>query len=87
MHTLIFGDKFLKAAEKLERKLKPKLKTSLDILSQNPFHPALRTKSLSGKLAGYHSFRLDKDYRVVFVFSSNNTIHLLRVGNRKDIYR
>lgn len=87
MYKLVFSSQFLKSASELDRKLKPKLKSGLDILSQNPFHPILHIKSLSGKLAGYHSFRLGRDYRVIFEFLSSNTIYLLRVGNRKDIYR
>jgi len=87
MHQLIFGNQFLRSAEKLNGKIKSKLKLSLDILSKNPFDPKLETKSLSGKLAGYYSFRLGKDYRVIFKFTSDSTIFLLKVGNRKDIYR
>lgn len=55
MYQIVFGNKFLKSAEKLDKQLKSKLKASLDILSKNPFNPALHTKSLSGKLSGYHS--------------------------------
>jgi len=87
MYKLVFGGHFLRSAEKLGGKLKPKLKSSLDTLSENPFHPALHTKSLSGKLSGYHSFRLSRNYRVIFKFISDHTIYLLRVGDRKDIYR
>ena len=87
MYKLVFDSQFLKSAQKLERELKPKLKLSLDVLSQNPFESSLHTKALSGKLTGYHSFRLGRDYRVIFEFLSNDTVYLLRVGNRKDIYR
>jgi len=87
MHELIFGGQFLKSAEKLDKRIKPKLKSSLDVLAENPFHLKLQTKSLSGKLSGHYSFRLGKDYRVIFKITSDNTVFLLKVGNRKDIYR
>jgi len=88
MYKLVFGSKFLRSAEKLDKRLKLKLKSSLDVLSQNPFHPNLHTKSLSGKLAGFYSFRLSRDYRVIFeLISSEGVIYLLKVGDRKDIYR
>ncbi len=87
MYQIVFGNKFLKSAEKLDKQLKSKLKASLDILSENPFNPTLHTKSLSGKLSGYHSFRLGRDYRVIFEFVSSDEIYLLKVGCRKDIYR
>lgn len=87
MHQLIFSSQFLKSAERLNNSIKPKLKLSLDVLSKNPFDVRLQTKSLSGKLSGQYSFRLGKDYRVVFKFYSDSTIFLLKAGNRKDIYR
>lgn len=87
MRQLVFGRKFLGSAEKLENKLKPKLKTSLDILLKNPFNPRLRIKSLSGKLSDLYSFRLSKDYRVIFKILSDEEIILINVGHRKDIYR
>jgi addiction module RelE/StbE family toxin len=87
MHRLYFGRSFLGSAKKLEGRLKPKLKASLDILAKDPFNPKLHTKPLTGKLADYYSYRLGRDYRVVFRFISINAIHLIRVGHRKDIYR
>ena len=87
MYQLTFSSQFLKSAEKLDNKVKPKLKSNLDMLAENPFDARLQTKSLSGKLSGQYSFRLGKDCRVVFKFYSNVTIFLLNVGNRKDIYR
>ncbi len=87
MHQVILSSQFLKSAEKLDNDVKPKLKLSLDVLSKNPFDARLQTKSLSGKLSEQYSFRLGKDYRVVFKFTSDRAIFLLKVGNRKDIYR
>lgn len=87
MHQLAFGKTFLNSAKKLDRVLQPKLKSSLDFLSANPFHPTLRTKPLTGKLLGYYSLRLGGDYRVIFKIISSKEIFLLKVGHRKDIYR
>ena len=87
MHQLVFGRKFLNSAEKLNDKLKPKLKSSLDILLKDPFHSKLHTKPLTGKLSNNYSFRLGRDHRVIFRFASDDTICLTSVGHRKDIYR
>ncbi|OHA71285.1 MAG: hypothetical protein A3F15_01540 [Candidatus Wildermuthbacteria bacterium RIFCSPHIGHO2_12_FULL_40_12] len=87
MYQLVFGKSFLRTAERLDNKLKPKLKSSLDILLKNPFYPTLHTKHLTGKFSGYHSFRLGRDYRVIFKFVANEEIRLLDVGHRKDIYK
>lgn len=59
----------------------------LDILTKNPFHPLLHTKQLTGTLRKNYSFRITRDWRVIFVFMDIETIKLLRVGHRKDVYR
>jgi len=87
MYQLVFGRKFLRSVEKLDSKLKPKLKSSLDLLLKDPFHPLLHTKLLTGELSGSYSFRISRDYRVIFKFLSDNVIQLIDVGDRKDIYR
>ena len=87
MYRLVFGNQFLKSAEKLDKKLKPKLKLSLDVLLRDPFHPKLHTKPLAGNLAGRYSFRLGRDYRVVFAFLSKDEIQVFNIAHRKDIYR
>ncbi|MBI2635515.1 MAG: type II toxin-antitoxin system mRNA interferase toxin, RelE/StbE family [Parcubacteria group bacterium] len=56
-------------------------------LSLNPFHSSLHTKPLTGKLSGFYSFRLSRDYRVIFKIISSEEIYLIRVGHRRDIYR
>jgi len=87
MHRLIFGKKFLESAKKLDKILKSKLKLSLGCLSLNPFHLTLHTKPLRGKLSEFYSFRLGRDYRIVFKFVSPKEIYLIKIGHRKDIYR
>lgn len=87
MYKLVFDSQFLKSAQKLDRNLKPRLKSSLDVLSENPFQSALHTKALSGRLAGYYSFRQGRDYRVIFKFIPDGIIYLLKVGHRSDIYK
>jgi plasmid maintenance system killer protein len=57
------------------------------ILSNNPYDPRLHTKTLRGKLSGYCSFRINRDWRVIFQFMTENEIKLIDIANRKDIYR
>lgn len=87
MYQLVFGRQFLKTAEKLDEKLKSKLKSSLDVFLENPFNPILHSKPLTGSLSGYYSFRLGKNYRVIFRFISKDKVYLINIGNRKDIYQ
>ena len=87
MHELVFGPQFLHSAKNLNKNIKLKLKRSLDVLSESPFRPKLHTKPLTGKLSDCHSFRVGRDYRVIFRFISDDMIFLIDVGHRKDIYR
>lgn len=87
MRQLVLGYNFLNSAKKLESTLKQKLKFYLDFLSTDQFHPLLHTKPLTGKLSGYYSFRIGRDYRSIFKFLPDGSVYLIDIGNRKDIYR
>ena len=87
MYTIVFSKRFVALSRKLSQKLKLKLKENFDLLSRNPFHPSLHTKPLTGKLAGFYSFRLGRDYRVIFHFIDNDTIMLIRVMPRGKVYK
>ena len=87
MITLVFHSHFLKSAKYLPTASQKKLSVLLPLLRTNPFHPLFHTKRLSGKLAGSLSFRITRDWRVIFMFINPDLIQLLRVANRKDIYQ
>ena len=87
MITLVYGEHFLRSARALPTLQRRKLARLLESLRANPFHPLLHTKRLSGNLAGMFSFRITRDWRVIFQFNDPTTLQLLRVANRKDVYR
>ncbi|MBI2097917.1 MAG: type II toxin-antitoxin system RelE/ParE family toxin [Candidatus Vogelbacteria bacterium] len=87
MSSLIFGQSFIRSAKLLDKNLQSRLRRSLDLLAKEPFSSLLHTKPLTGELKSFYSFRLGRDYRVIFKFLSAETIHLLKVGHRKNIYR
>ncbi|MCD6193308.1 MAG: type II toxin-antitoxin system mRNA interferase toxin, RelE/StbE family [Candidatus Aminicenantes bacterium] len=66
MITLEYTKTFLKEAKHLPKTLKPKLAEQLSRLSENPFDARLHTKPLKGKLVGFYSFRITREYRVIF---------------------
>lgn len=84
--NLVYSDRFLRSAKLLPLPQQKKLATLLNQLVNNPFDSRLHTKRLSGSLAGLHSFRITRDWRVIFKFNDPATIQLLRVGHRRDIY-
>jgi len=87
MITLHYTREFLKDSKKLPNSIKLRLAEQLERLSKNPFDPKLHTKLLRGKLAGLYSFRITREWRVIFHFEDLENIKLLGVGHRKEIYR
>ena len=83
----IFGRNFLKSAELLPASIKRKLAKSLDLLEVNPYHPLLHTKKLMGPLTGLFSLRITREWRTLFYFKDHETILLLEIQKRKDVYR
>ncbi|MBI2463087.1 MAG: type II toxin-antitoxin system mRNA interferase toxin, RelE/StbE family [Candidatus Spechtbacteria bacterium] len=75
-----FGEKIAQASTE-------KLAQLLEIFVENPFHTKLHSKHLTGKLSGLYSFRITRDWRVIFQFISTKEIQLIEVAHRREIYR
>ena len=87
MITIRYSDHFLRSASELPEAQRVKLANLLELLGANPFHPKLHAKHLTGRLSGLYSFRITRDWRVIFQFLSPREIKLIDVAHRKDIYR
>jgi len=87
MISIVYGKSFLRSARKLPTEQQKKLADLLVILTKNPFHPYLHTKPLTGELIGFYSFRITRDWRVIFQFFGSAEIKLVSLGHRKDIYK
>lgn len=84
---IVYDKGFLKGIKILPKNIQSKLAHLLESLEKNPFAPLLHTKRLSGELAGIFSFRVTREWRVTFYFRDSETIQLLKIAHRKDIYR
>lgn len=87
MIKVVYSSHFLKSAKKLSSQNQEKLAKSLVYFQKNPFYPLLHTKHLAGKLSGLLSFRITRDWRVIFKFAESNTAQLIEIASRKDIYK
>jgi len=87
MIVVNFKRDFRKSTKSLNAKQLEKLSYLIILLSKNPFHPELHTKNLSGYLLGLFSFRINREWRVLFKFLLPNEILIIKVGHRKDIYK
>ena len=50
-------------------------------LIEDPHHPSLNLEILEPKNRGIYSFRLDRKYRVLFLFDINQDIEILMITN------
>ncbi|OGZ96404.1 MAG: hypothetical protein A2679_00085 [Candidatus Sungbacteria bacterium RIFCSPHIGHO2_01_FULL_54_26] len=78
---------FTRLYQKLPKRIQAKAASKTDTFRRNPFHPSLRTKKLEPHHEDVWSFWIDKNYRIKFRFLDTRQVHLLYVGDRKDIYR
>lgn len=78
---------FLKSARGLPLAQQKKLSFLLTILQKDPSSDLLHSKPLSEKFEGRYSFRITRDWRVIFCYVNKNTIELIEVGHRREIYR
>ena len=63
-----------------KRGLVKKFKKQSRFLEQNPRHPGLRVELLEPKSQGIYSFRVDRKYRVLFIFREDRqAIEILTV--------
>ena len=79
MHVNI-SPRFRRGYKKLPDYIKDDFDEKIILFVKNPRHPKLKTHKLKGKLQKCLSFRLRDGYRVLFEFSSSQTINLLDVG-------
>lgn len=84
--------KSVRAFKRLIRKnpnLRPLLEKTLLQLSEEPFHPSLRTHKLKGELDNVWSCSIDYKYRILFEFCHNSeeeVILLLNLGTHDEVY-
>jgi addiction module RelE/StbE family toxin len=76
MIKIYFHPQFKKSYKKLPLTIKKKAEIKEKLFRENPFHPALKTHKLKGKLKDIWSFSVDNKYRIIFIFDNNDVIFL-----------
>ncbi|MBI2453432.1 type II toxin-antitoxin system RelE/ParE family toxin [Candidatus Peregrinibacteria bacterium] len=77
---IIETTRFRISFEKLQKPTKQKVKKQFQLFFKNIFHPSLHTEKLKPRHKNIWSFRVDKNYRVIFSVSSQDTILLIDIG-------
>jgi len=82
---VIASSRFLRRARKLKPPRDELLRAALNRFAADPRDPLLRTHKLKGDLAGYWSFSVDDDLRVLFRWDGD-VCFLAALGTRDEVY-
>ena len=81
MYELIFEKKALDFLNKLEKEIKERIWNKLQQCKENPFQFLEHLEEIDG-----YKLRVG-DYRIIIGFDKkNNTLNILKIGHRKNIY-
>lgn len=75
-----FTPRFEKHYKSLTANEKKQLRSKLELLSENPFHPSLRTKRIQGT-PNFFECSVNMDIRIIWFYENDNMIILLDVGH------
>ncbi len=90
--TLIKTTAFIRSAKKMirrDRLLAQAIQDTLELLSEDAFHPSLKTHKLKGNLSSAWACSVEYDLRVVFEFvqyEGTEAILLEAVGTHDEVY-
>lgn len=84
--TIHYTSQFLKAFKKLPKKIKKLTVYQETIFRKDPDDPRLHVKLLKGRLKGLYSFRVTRNYRVLFAWKDKEDVIFYEIGDRKFIY-
>jgi mRNA-degrading endonuclease RelE of RelBE toxin-antitoxin system len=83
---ILYADEFAKQFRKLPEKTQSAFRTQESIFRKDWRDPRLRIKKLKGHRFSF-SFRVTRNYRVLFVFVEDDTALFATIGDRKNVYR
>lgn len=77
---------FDKLYRKLPKNIQKKATIKTKAFQKDPFSTVLKTEKLTPKKYNIWSFRIDLDYRIVFVFFKNDRVEFRFIGHHNKIY-
>jgi addiction module RelE/StbE family toxin len=88
---LVWSPGFSRALKRLIRQnpqMRSPIEQTLQKLTEDPFHPSLKTHKLKGDLAEKWSCSIDYSNRIVFKFVQDpeDEILLLAIGSHDEVY-
>ena len=89
MIELTWDESFARILKKWRKKhpeLVNRFQQKLKLFKNEPFHPSLKTHSLTGSLEGSFAISINYEQRLLFKFLSETKVALLDLGTHDDVY-
>ena len=89
MIKVSFSSSFRRAFKKRikgKKELESRFWSKLEVFTQDPYAPSLKTHKLSGKLKDLWSFSVEYDHRVLFYFTDDGNAVFVDIGNHDEVY-
>ncbi len=91
MVEIIWDEKFKRIYKNWSKKhpnIVESFRNKMELFANNPFHPSLRTHSLSGILKGLWSLWISYEYRLIFKFvdREKKKVLLIDIGTHDEVY-
>ena len=83
---VFYTQKFLREYKKLPVEIKIQAEKKEDIFRKDPHSRTLKTHKLKGELCDFWSFSVNRSYRIIFEFQSEDVIVFHSIGDH-DIYK
>jgi toxin HigB-1 len=84
---IVYADEFVKRFSKLPLRIKKKAVKQETLFQSNPLHPSLNTEKLVPKEKELWSFRIDRQYRIIFSYHKTGTVIFMTVGSHDWVYK
>ena len=85
--TLQTTSRFDKAFARLAARDQRRVETALTLFMDQPFHPVLRNRGLTGKLRGLRAISAGYDLRIVYEEEGGHArVLLLNTGTHDEVY-
>lgn len=84
--NVVYTDEFVKQFHKLPQVVQTRFRIQEQLFKANWRDARLHVKKLKGNVQTF-SFRITRNYRVLFLFVEHETALFATIGHRKDVYR
>lgn len=84
---VVFHRNFEKQYTKLSAGMKHKFQERLELFFQDAFNPILNNHPLKGKYAGYRSFNISGDLRVIYRHTRKDAAIFVAIAPHSELYK